>query len=329
MPTLTPDANLARQIPPVLGNVEIRSAGGSGDVYSDLPLQLEHVKSSADCIVCQSNANSRESTARTFIDSGASEHCWAERGDFTSFKEVRGTYGSSAIAGDAGKFEIQGVGTVEFGTRAGGVYRTIRLEGVKYTPSFGHNLISLSALDRRGFMGSWGRGTLSVGKPGGTIILEGVGKGRMYEVQTIEPPTKANSARSHEKAVDIGTWHRRLAHVSIPRILRMASKNLVDGLHIKSKKVLGMCEACLYGKATRRPFDEKVVHETEVLERVHLDLFGPARTRSRGGAEYMMLCTDGGSAMRVPYFLPDKRANTMLKEFHRYRAMVLATVLNY
>ncbi|KAJ3833859.1 hypothetical protein F5878DRAFT_545816, partial [Lentinula raphanica] len=75
----------------------------------------------------------------------------------------------------------------------------------------------------------------------------------------------------------------------------MQSQGLVDGLDIKSKQVLGMCEDCLYGKAKRRPFDEKVTHETEVLERVHIDLWGPARTTSLGGAKYMMLFSDGAS----------------------------------
>lgn len=81
----------------------------------------------------------------------------------------------------------------------------------------------------------------------------------------------------------------------------MANKGLVDGLHITSKKVYGLCEACLYGKAIRRPFDEKLEHETEVLERVHIDLFGQTR-----------------STIKLPHFLPNKQSETTLKEFHRF-----------
>lgn len=73
----------------------------------------------------------------------------------------------------------------------------------------------------------------------------------------------------------------------------MANRNLVDGLHITSKKVHGLCKPCLFGKAIRRPFDKTLVHETEVLECVHIDLFGPTRTQSKGGASYLMLFTDG------------------------------------
>lgn len=82
-----------------------------------------------------------------------------------------------------------------------------------------------------------------------------------------------------------------------------------------------MCEDCLYGKATKHPFDEVLTHETEILERVHLDLFGPSRTHTRGGANYLMLCTDGRSSFRVPYFLNNKRKETGLRALHEYRMM--------
>lgn len=147
--------------------------------------------------------------------------------------------------------------------------------------------------------------------------MEGIAKGRMYEVDVLY--SEVLSARSREKAVDIHTWHRRLGHVAIPRILRMANKGLVDGLDITSKKVHGLCEACLYGKAIRRAFDENLSHESEVLERVHIDLFGQTRTQSLGGASYLMLFTDGRSTTKFPSFLSNKRSETTLKEFHRFR----------
>lgn len=57
-----------------------------------------------------------------------------------------------------------------------------------------------------------------------------------------------------------------------------------------------MCEDCLYGKAMKHPFDEVLTHESEVLEQAHIDLFGPSRTKTRGGASYLMLRTDRRSS---------------------------------
>ncbi|PPQ72485.1 hypothetical protein CVT25_000137 [Psilocybe cyanescens] len=95
-------------------------------------------------------------------------------------------------------------------------------------------------------------------------------------------------ARSHEKPTTIQQWHRRLCHFGTRTIKEMASKGLVDGLSIigPDAEVTGICEDCVYGKQTNRPYDEKVEPETELLERVHLDLWGPARVESVGGAKH-------------------------------------------
>lgn len=101
----------------------------------------------------------------------------------------------------------------------------------------------------------------------------------------------------------------------------MANCGLVDGLKITNQDAQGMCEDCIYGKATKKPFDKVLTHETKVLERVHVDLFGPARTQSRGGATYLMLCTDGRSSFRVPHYLSNKRKETGVRALHEYRIM--------
>ncbi|GAW07748.1 retrotransposon Ty1-copia subclass [Lentinula edodes] len=92
----------------------------------------------------------------------------------------------------------------------------------------------------------------------------------------------------------------------------MVNHRLVNRLNITKVEVLGMCEDCLYGKATKRPFDEVLTHKMEILERVHIDLFGPARTQTRGGASYLMLYT---------HFLNNKRKETGVKALHEYRVM--------
>ncbi|KAF8831255.1 hypothetical protein HHX47_DHR1000495 [Lentinula edodes] len=170
--------------------------------------------------------------------------------------------------------------------------------------------------------GEWGLGIMTIKSAGGETIFEGYGRDKMYEVEILGTgTTSANYSRARDRPVDILTWHRRLGHIGIHRILQMLNRKLVDGLNITNREVRGMCEDCLYGKATKHPFDEVLTHETEVLERVHLDLFGPARTQTRGGATYLMLCTDGKSSFRVPYYLTNKRKETGVKALHEYRTM--------
>ncbi|KAF8823389.1 hypothetical protein HHX47_DHR10000136 [Lentinula edodes] len=101
----------------------------------------------------------------------------------------------------------------------------------------------------------------------------------------------------------------------------MHRHNLVDGLQITSKKVDGKCELCIFGKSTHRPFDEKLTHETKVLEHIHLDLFGLTRTQSIGGAIWMFLATDGRSSVKAPSFLTNKQKETVLAAVHDWRTM--------
>lgn len=101
----------------------------------------------------------------------------------------------------------------------------------------------------------------------------------------------------------------------------MLNRKLVDGLNITNRDTPGMCEDCIYGKATKDPFDEVLTHRTEVLERAHINLFGPARMVTCGGATYLMLCTDSRSSFRVPYYLNNKWKETGVKVLHEYQTM--------
>lgn len=152
-------------------------------------------------------------------------------------------------------------------------------------------------------------------------LLEGFGKNKMYEVLILETgKVVANYPQMRDRPVDVLTWHRQLGHVGIRRILHMSNRNLVNGLHITNQDIQGMCEDCLYGKATKHPFDK--VHKTEVLKRVHMDLFGPARMQTKGRAVYLMLCMDGRSLFQVPCYLTNKQKEMGMKALHEYRMMV-------
>lgn len=145
----------------------------------------------------------------------------------------------------------------------------------------------------------------------------------MYEVNVVDEidcdPTLVAAARSSlKKPVDLAMWHRRLAHSDIKTIERMCSKNIVDGLDITGRALDGLCEDCIYGKMTRRPFDDDVTAESEPLERVHLDLWGKARTQSWSGAYYMLLISDSGTGIKTPFFLSTKNSVIITNKFEEY-----------
>ena len=77
------------------------------------------------------------------------------------------------------------------------------------------------------------------------------------------------------------------------------------------EKGQGQCEDCIMRKHTQRPFDENPTRETEVLERVYIDLWGPAQTRSNGEKQYIMQAVDRMSTHTEEYYLADKNTESL------------------
>jgi hypothetical protein len=234
--------------------------------------------------------------------------------------------GSTAVRSGGG-FKVEGKGMAEFTVRvAGGSIQKILLDSL-HTPDFGMNLISLPTLDTRGFRGEWGNGRLSVVSRDGVKVVDGQivrtgGRRKLYQVDVVDnidggsgSVIAAIAGRNRNQPTDLETWHRRFGHGDVRAIKRMADRSLVDGLNLLDRELRGWCEDCILGKQDKMPFDDVVMHENTPLQRVHLDLWGKARTPSWGHAIYMMLVSDGGTSMKFPLFLTDKTAATTLNAF--------------
>jgi len=109
------------------------------------------------------------------------------------------------------------------------------------------------------------------------------------------------------KNEDSWLWHRRLSHVHFDLLNKIVSKDLVVELpKIKFEKDR-LCDACQKGKQTRVSFKpKKVVSTSKPLELLHLDLFGPSRTRSLGGNYYGFVIVDDFSRFTWTLFLSSK-----------------------
>jgi len=77
--------------------------------------------------------------------------------------------------------------------------------------------------------------------------------------------------------------HRRLTHIHMHHLNRLAFKELVFGLPKLKFERDRLCEACQKGKQTKSSFKQiNVVSTSRPLELLHMDLFGPSRTMSLG-----------------------------------------------
>jgi hypothetical protein len=169
-------------------DVECHS-GENISVHGDIPVTCVLVASPVKCAVCNSDVSSYQHQPRIYLDSAASEHCWVKKSEIAQYQNIAGQPGSSVVAGE--KFQIPGIGNVTVLSKVNGTEKMVELVGVRHTPEFSNNLISLTTLDLQGFSREWGGGKLSVRAPSGKTVMVGAQEGKMYQVNT---ETYANSA---------------------------------------------------------------------------------------------------------------------------------------
>ena len=95
----------------------------------------------------------------------------------------------------------------------------------------------------------------------------------------------------------------RLGHIGLDRINRLVNDGPLRELSIGS---LPVCESCLEGKMTKRPFSAKGSRATKPLQLVHTDVCGPLNVQARGGYEYFVNFIDDYSRYGYLYLMQRK-----------------------
>ena len=80
---------------------------------------------------------------------------------------------------------------------------------------------------------------------------------------------------------------------------------------------LHVCESCLEGKMTKRPFTTKGLTAKQPLELLYSNACGPFSTQARGGYEYYITFIDDYSRYEYVYLMRRKSESFQkFKEFH-------------
>ena len=141
----------------------------------------------------------------------------------------------------------------------------------------------------------------------------------------LEPitPMQLNSHESNHKRKERSSvnqaqlWHRRLGHINLDRIRRLVTSGLLSPLDVTD---LPVCEPCLEGKMTLRPFKAKGNRCKEVLDLIYTDLCGPMSTSARGGYEYFITFIDNYSRYGYVYLMRHK--SKAFEKFEEFKTKV-------
>ena len=247
-----------------------------------------------------------------YMDSGCSRHMTGDLSQLVNVKEFNGGYVSFA-GGESGRITLKG--TVQNGV--------LSFENVNYVPELKHNLLSISQICDRGNSVHFTKKGCHVLKPGIVIpedwfLMTAERKGNAYVIDMNKKPCEEITCLFSKISEHDGLlWHRRLGHVNMKNLNRLAKGQLVRDLPIKDFMLVEKCVACAKGKAHRKPHKTKPVPSTKaVLELLHMDLFGPVNVLSIGKKAYCLVIVDDYSRYTWVYFLSHKNETAVLvKQF--------------
>lgn len=199
--------------------------------------------------------------------------------------------------------------------------RTISLDGknnvdnVYYVEGLKHNLLSVRQMVDRGFHLQFKDGKCKIINRSGLEIASTTRtKGNIFHLNSNEKTCLI--AQIDESWL----WHKRTCHVNFDYIVKINSTKVVRDLTKIIKPHNLVCRECQMSKQVRTSF--KSIHDrsNEILDLIHTNLCGPARTKSFQGDRYFMLLIDDYSRMMWVTFL--KKKLEALDKFKIFKVMV-------
>ncbi|KAG8489614.1 hypothetical protein CXB51_017589 [Gossypium anomalum] len=257
--------------------------------------EADVVEDYSDGELLVASVNDSKVSEEWILDSGCTFHMSPNRDWFTHYETVSE---GVVLMGNNASCKIAGVGTIKV-KMFDGVVRT--LSDVRHVPELKKNLISLSALDSKGYRYTAKSGVLNISK-GPLVVMKGQRKTvKLYVLQGFNITGDAAVASSSLSDDDITKlWHIRLGHMSENGMVELSKRGLLDGQGICK---LNLCVHCVFEKQKRVRFTRGIHNTKGTLEYIHSDLWGPSRVLSRGGANYMLTFIDDFSKKVWAFFL--------------------------
>jgi hypothetical protein len=245
------------------------------------------------------------------VDSGASKHMTSYKDSLSSLVEKDSHH--KVKLGDDYQYPIKGVGEASYRLDSG---KPMKMKDVLYVPGLKKNLISISALEEKGFRVAFVDGEVLMwprGKKINDVVVIGEQEGGLYKLKG-----RSDSALAHSTVDPSELWHRRLSHIHY-KALPIVS-NMVTGLPEMQVNHDGMCKGCAQGKNVKNPFPSSDNKAKGILDIVHSDVCGPMSATSLSRYTYCVSFIDDYSRKTWIYFLKAKSA--VFSKFKEFKALV-------
>ena len=207
--------------------------------------------------------------------------------------------------GNGKKAQVQAIGTFQLMLDSSFI---LILENTFIVPSFRRNLISVSCLDKSGYLCSFGNETFSLFQ-NSKVIGTGSLIDKLYKLNMQSPNTNLimnatiiGSKRKLNNEKSSMLWHKRMGHISKQRIERLITQGILDSLDMSD---FDICVDCIKGKMTNKR-KTGANRCSNVLELIHTDICGPFPTASWNGHTYFITFIDDYSRYGYLYLIHEK-----------------------
>lgn len=227
------------------------------------------------------------------IDSGATSHV-CNNADL--FKDMDTTIKESITVANGEKMKSEARGECTVTVVVGDKRRCIPVKHVMYAPQAPGNLLSVKRLTEQNLTVTFDKESCQILSKG-EVVAVGKLHGELYKLQEEQLYNAQASS-----GLCIHEWHERLAHKNLRDIRKMQSEDLV----IKPCTCTKVCESCIKGKMTSKPFPKRSSATEELFDVVVSDVCGPLQVESIGGSRYFVTFIDVFSRYCKVYFIKNK-----------------------
>ena len=249
-----------------------------------------------------------------WLDSGATIHVVNSLQGFRSLRKPSKAE-SEIIVGDGARVAVKDVGMVALNLPSG---HTLLLKNVVYVPSMRRNLISALVLDESGYTFRLGNGKLIMYfdsiEVGSGVLCDGL---YMLNISNMVVNSIVGNKRSKVDENSSMLWHRRLGHISRPRIERLVKQGI---LHDLDFSYFDTCVDCIKGKLPAKVRNKEASWSVDVLELIHTDICGPISPAAMGGYRYFITFIDDFSRFGWIELIQEKASS--LDAFKSFKSVI-------
>jgi transposase InsO family protein len=190
------------------------------------------------------------------------------------------------------------------------------MKDVLYVPGLKKNLLSISALDKKGYRVAFIDGDVIMWAKRETLneaIVIGSEENGLYKLKG-HPET----AMTHAIENSYELWHRRLAHINYKALPYICKA--ITGLRELKVDQEGICNGCAQGKNIKNPFPKRDSKAEGALELIHSDVCGPMPSSSISGYVFYVSFIDDYSRKTCIYFLKSK--DEVFSKFKEFKTLI-------